>query len=557
MTAALWTDDTNDLVHLGYGYDRAGNRLYREDVAADAASQDLDELYHYDGVYQLTDMQRGELDHSNPDPANWSVSTPDLSQQWDLDATGNWSTVTTNDDEQAREHNAANEILSADDWPDPRHDAAGNMTLVPSPTTEDADRALWCGYDAWNRMTASYLSDGDEYFEPGAGDTQIGVYAYDGLNRRIVKTADGHTRHIYLSQGNQVLEERVDARAVADEQNVWGLRYIDDLVLRDRDSDSDGVAGDGSLGKANSGLDERHYALQDANWNVVAIVEPDGDIAERYTYTAYGKCKVRMTNFTPAANNESAYDWRSLYTSRELDPETGFFYYRMRYYDVDMGRLTGRDPLEYGGGDANLYRYVGDRPTIHFDPLGLARCPAVNKDPRKGPVYDDTKLPPKDPNRADPLIKDGKEVGWSYPNQLPGTKFQFTCMADENMFYVQEPNGGYVHRCPYTHGDNKFFPDYEVKGDYWGSSTDPATKNVISYYYDPRTNTVRLRVFDKNPIDNKDAEKLGERTIPTPRDRKDLPRPEQVITKRQTHLTHADAHASHLAGGRSWQSRRR
>ncbi len=46
-------------------------------------------------------------------------------------------------------------------------------------------------------------------------------------------------------------------------QYVWGERYIDDLILRDRDTTGDGT------------LDERLYALQDANWNVVAVDRHD------------------------------------------------------------------------------------------------------------------------------------------------------------------------------------------------------------------------------------------------------------------------------------------
>ena len=56
-----------------------------------------------------------------------------------------------------------------------------------------------------------------------------------------------------------MLEEYVAATSltVPDRQFVWGLRYIDDCVLRDR---------------SNGGtLNERLYAMQDANWNVVAI----------------------------------------------------------------------------------------------------------------------------------------------------------------------------------------------------------------------------------------------------------------------------------------------
>jgi len=38
-----------------------GNRLYREDIAAASNSKNFDELYAYDGMNQLVDMQRGKL----------------------------------------------------------------------------------------------------------------------------------------------------------------------------------------------------------------------------------------------------------------------------------------------------------------------------------------------------------------------------------------------------------------------------------------------------------------------------------------------------------------
>jgi len=50
-----------DLVHLEYGYDRVSNRTWREDLIAQSNSKDFDELYAYDGMHRLQDMQRGLL----------------------------------------------------------------------------------------------------------------------------------------------------------------------------------------------------------------------------------------------------------------------------------------------------------------------------------------------------------------------------------------------------------------------------------------------------------------------------------------------------------------
>ena len=58
-----------------------------------------------------------------------------------------------------------------------------------------------------------------------------------------------------------------------------------------------------------------------------------------------------------------------LYTGRELDPETGLYYYRARYYTAGLGRFIGRDPKFYHGG-MNLYRYCTDNPAIRTDPKG-------------------------------------------------------------------------------------------------------------------------------------------------------------------------------------------
>ena len=65
------------------------------------------------------------------------------------------------------------------------------------------------------------------------------------------------------------------------------------------------------------------------------------------------------------------------YTGRELDSETGLYYYRARYYDSGIGRFLGEDPYGFGGG-INFYSYVGNEPTGYLDPFGEIR---YNKPP--------------------------------------------------------------------------------------------------------------------------------------------------------------------------------
>jgi RHS repeat-associated protein len=63
-------------------------------------------------------------------------------------------------------------------------------------------------------------------------------------------------------------------------------------------------------------------------------------------------------------------DFRFGYTGRELDEETGNYYYRSRYYDSTVGRFISEDTIGFESGDANLYRYVFNSPTNYTDPTG-------------------------------------------------------------------------------------------------------------------------------------------------------------------------------------------
>ncbi|MFO0011411.1 MAG: RHS repeat-associated core domain-containing protein, partial [Planctomycetota bacterium] len=58
------------------------------------------------------------------------------------------------------------------------------------------------------------------------------------------------------------------------------------------------------------------------------------------------------------------------YTGREFDRDVGLQYNRARWYDPTTGRWISQDPIGFAGGDANLYRYVGNHGTYATDPSG-------------------------------------------------------------------------------------------------------------------------------------------------------------------------------------------
>ena len=191
-------------------------------------------------------------------------------------------------------------------------------------------------YDAWNRLIEVR----------NTSDSLLATYSYNGLNQRIKKIVGSETRLFYFNQDWQCLEERVGSTVA--QTYTWGLRYIDDLICRDKST-------------------ERLYSLADPNWNVVALSNTSGTVQERMAYSAFGKEVWLNASFVSKAS--SGYVWNRTFTGQVLD-ETSLMLYRNRYYHTGLGRFVQRDPIGYGGRDTSLYRYVFNQPRGRTDARG-------------------------------------------------------------------------------------------------------------------------------------------------------------------------------------------
>ena len=110
---------------------------------------------------------------------------------------------------------------------------------------------------------------------------QPGGYQHQGGPpiRHVTDTVGSTVTDRFFSSDWQLLETKVGSNTVT--RNVWSPVYVDGMVLRDRDTDANGT------------LDERLYALQDANWSTTALVNTSGTVQERYTYTPFGQVTFR------------------------------------------------------------------------------------------------------------------------------------------------------------------------------------------------------------------------------------------------------------------------
>ena len=366
ITDCRWrnTSTDSDLSRTQYGYDRDSNRLWRKNPTDPNSHYDW--LYNYDGLQRLKNGNRGTLNSAHD-----AITDPQFKQCWSLDATSNWNGFQQSNNGtdwnliQSRTSNTVNEITAITDstgpsWATPTYDRNGNMNVLPQGA--DPTKGYAATYDAWNRLVK--LTD------TSTSDT-VQENQYDARNFRVIRqdyanNTLSETRHFYYTDSWQDIEQRLNSSTDPDQQNVWGIRYIDDLVLRDRFLPEDSNSSSSSS-TSNFSL-ERLYACQDANWNTTAIVDTNGEVQERYEYDPYGN----TTFLTPdnTVRTASSYNWTTLFTGRALHSVTLIYDFRARSYLTGVGTFSTRDPLEYVDG-MGLYTawFVPDG----VDPLGWGK----------------------------------------------------------------------------------------------------------------------------------------------------------------------------------------
>jgi len=341
------TNNPSGFLDYRYAYDKAGNRLAEEK----RHRPDFSQAYAYDKLHRLVDVATGRLSGN-------VIANPVGKTAYKLDGVGNRVTVNENGAATSYTVNEMNEYTSVAseagvNW---AYDDNGNLTN---------NGTFQLAYDDRNKLTS-------------VNDANVATYQYDPLGRRVRKTAKGVTTDFYYD-GDRVIEEHSGGAVTTFTYGSW----IDDVLTMQRGGDA-------------------YYYHKNALGSVTGLSDKAGLLKEYYEYDAYGAVTVMNAEFNVLAF--SALGNRYLYTGRELDEETGFYYYRNRHYDPEHGRFLQRDPLGYIDG-MGLYEYVKNSPQVYTDPLGLQR---VSNPPLSN-------LNPQDLRD----ISDNNNACWIVPNGVP------------------------------------------------------------------------------------------------------------------------------------------
>ena len=202
----------------------------------------------------------------------------------------------------------------------------------------EATRTVEHGYDAQNRWIKTSLdADG-----AGAGAAVDRFFVYDG-NQIVLQLDDsGEATHRYL----------------------WGPA-VDQLLADEEVSDEVTWPLTDHLGTI------RDWAAYDDGLGETTVVN-------HILYDAFG----RITDETNPA------DHLFYFTARPLEKETNLQNNLHRWYEAPTGTWLSEDPIGFEADDGNLYRYVGNGPTISTDPSGLDRIEAIyNEETNRFDLY--------------------------------------------------------------------------------------------------------------------------------------------------------------------------
>jgi RHS repeat-associated protein len=196
--------------------------------------------------------------------------------------------------------------------------------------------------------------------------------AYDALGRCVKRTVNGVTKYYIYDGEKAILEYKPGGGLLG--RNVYG-KGIDEILMRTDYTFSPALI---------------LYYQQDHEGSVTYLTSTSGNVLERYRYDAYGAPTIYPPSPGATPIPVSLYSNRFMFTGRDYSNMFGFYEYRARAYNPQLGRFMSEDPklFVYRAGlgaspagwafaahpdeaELNLFRYCGNDPIDFSDPMGL------------------------------------------------------------------------------------------------------------------------------------------------------------------------------------------
>jgi RHS repeat-associated protein len=106
----------------------------------------------------------------------------------------------------------------------------------------------------------------------------------------------------------------------------------------------------------------RYHVATDQVGSPRVVVDTAGNVVKSVEYDAWGNV---------LSDSDASFELSIGFAGGLVDRQVGIVRFGYRDYEPVSGRWTARDPVGYGGGQANLYAYANGDPINRRDPTGL------------------------------------------------------------------------------------------------------------------------------------------------------------------------------------------
>jgi RHS repeat-associated protein len=341
-----------------YSYDAADNLI---DVSYPNGAT---VAYSYDGAGRITQVLNTFAGSSTP------TSTPVSSYSYVRDGVGNTLQVTDGGGRVTRLTYDPLDRLTTTTVDSKTtaytYDAVGNRLTLKAPSM-----VITYTYDAADRLVLA----GGLSFTYDANGNVIGVgtgtrgpsssYGYDAANRLVTAGGGGIVATAFEYDG--------DGNRVAQQVGVGTYSYLNDVatgfttVLHETGPDGQIFYTRGHELVSAEGPGFTYFYQYDAQATVVGLTDASGHLVQRYRYDVWGQRELSAPGPLVGSLNKFGY------AGEALDPGTGLYYLRARYYSPPLGRFISIKPLpglDLVPATSNPFVYARNNPATLTDRTG-------------------------------------------------------------------------------------------------------------------------------------------------------------------------------------------
>jgi len=255
---------------------------------------------------------------------------------------------------------------------DKRYSYDGHGRLVRKRAGRHTDQRF--EWDEESRLVAVHTTR-----RPGTPEatTQLTRFDYDAMGRRVAKhDAFGSTRFIW--EGMRLIEERRGSQVVSYVYEPGGHVLMARLDAKAEPAEASATAQVFHFHNDTAGLPEELSNTEGQLCWRASYRTWGATVTEQWEVTALNGRAVASTDTVPQAIEQNL-----RFQGQYLDRDTGLHYNTFRFYDPDIGRFIGPDPIGLMGG-SNLHQYAPN-PSRWIDPLGLSYCAFGNASKPRAP----------------------------------------------------------------------------------------------------------------------------------------------------------------------------